>query len=268
MQRDVIIETERVGAEEERRLVGVLAEQDPSWGSMMYGVADGWAILSGPGLFVNQAMAAGLTQPVSEDDVDHVVEHATELGVTPAFELCDATRPEVVACLRNRGWQPDQGRSVLVHDLTSLPDPQTRIDVSLVTEGELALWQASSAAGWGHTSERGIAANDAVGAAAFVSDDPGLLLAKDPVDKRPLACAALRMTDGVATLGGMSTRPEERRRGAQAALVGWRLRYAADHGCRYAVSMTQPGSDSERNLQRMGFAPAYTKTLWSAPAGD
>lgn len=79
----------------------------------------------------------------------------------------------------------------------------------------MPIWQGASAAGWGHTFALAMAANDAVAAAVSVADDPGLLLACDGADGRSLACATLRMNNGVATLCGMSTRPEERGRGAR-----------------------------------------------------
>ncbi len=265
MDLDQIIEIERIGVEEERRVVETIAATEPSWRSMTFTVADGWALLSGAGLFVNQCMAAGLTEPLTSNDLEHVAQHAAEVGVPAAFELCDATRSDVVALLEAEGWQRDGQRLVLLHPLEALPAPIPGVDIALVSESELAIWQATSAAGWGHTEPRAVAANNTMAAAAFVADDPGLLLARDPADGRPLGCAALRISEGIATLGGMSTRPDERRRGVQSGLIEWRLRAAVDRGCRYAVSMTQPGSDSERNLRRAGFTPAYTKTNWVKP---
>ena len=38
-----------------------------------------------------------------------------------------------------------------------------------------------------------------------------------------------------------------------------RLRMAAKAGCKIAVVMTQPGSGSQRNMERQGFRVAYTK---------
>jgi predicted acetyltransferase len=60
-------------------------------------------------------------------------------------------------------------------------------------------------------------------------------------------------------LFGASTKPEFRRRGVQAAMTFERLRMAAKAGCKIAVVMTQPGSGSQRNMERQGFRVAYTK---------
>ena len=262
MRSAEVVELERLEAEAQRHLVSVLARQDPSWGSTTFGVADGWAVLAGPGLFVNQVMAAGLTEPITHDDIDVVVDRATQVGVTPAFEFCDATRTDAVTALRERSWLPNDNQIVMAHGLGSIPEAIPGIDIAFIGEAELPIWQLSSAVGWGLTSAAAQAANDAFSAAAFETDRPGLLLARDSLDGRPLACATLRISHGVAVLGGMSTRPEERRRGAHAALISWRLRYAEEHDCRYAISLARRGGDSARNLLRFGFTPAYTKTVW------
>jgi GNAT superfamily N-acetyltransferase len=58
---------------------------------------------------------------------------------------------------------------------------------------------------------------------------------------------------GVAGLFGASTLPAFRSRGVQSALLDARLAWASAHGCDLAVSLTQPGSISHRNIERRGF---------------
>ena len=118
-----IIEIEQVSAVDERRVVSVIATRDPSWGSTAFDVADGVAVLAGAGLYVNQVIGAGLTQPLEANDVDHLEEHAAEVGVPASFELCERTRPDAVELLRSRGYRPDSERVVVVHDLESPPAP-------------------------------------------------------------------------------------------------------------------------------------------------
>jgi GNAT superfamily N-acetyltransferase len=68
---------------------------------------------------------------------------------------------------------------------------------------------------------------------------------------------------GVGGLFGASTLPAFRRRGVQAALLAERLRWAQTLGCDLAASIAQPGSASQRNLERAGFRVAYTRTKLS-----
>jgi GNAT superfamily N-acetyltransferase len=74
----------------------------------------------------------------------------------------------------------------------------------------------------------------------------------------------------IAALFGAATLPEFRGRGVQGALIARRLREAALAGCEYAVVSTQPGSGSQRNMERRGFRMAYTKVVmtrtWQDPS--
>ena len=75
------------------------------------------------------------------------------------------------------------------------------------------------------------------------------------------AAGALFREAGIAALYGTATLPEFRRRGVQSALIARRLHEAALAGCEYAVVSTQPGSGSQRNMERRGFRVAYTKIV-------
>ena len=74
--------------------------------------------------------------------------------------------------------------------------------------------------------------------------------------------AALSSRDGVALLGGAATHPIHRRRGVQHALLTTRLAAARQNGCEVAVVTTQPGSQSQHNVQRCGFSLLYARAVW------
>jgi ribosomal protein S18 acetylase RimI-like enzyme len=64
---------------------------------------------------------------------------------------------------------------------------------------------------------------------------------------------------GIFAVCGAGTAVEFRRRGLQTALLHARLAAAAQAGCEYAVVVTQGGSASQRNCERIGFRVAYSK---------
>lgn len=72
---------------------------------------------------------------------------------------------------------------------------------------------------------------------------------------------AVRLCDGIAQLCGSATLPALRRRGVQSALLRCRLLSAAQAGCDVAVITTQPGSRSQQNAQRQGFALLYSRAI-------
>jgi hypothetical protein len=45
-------------------------------------------------------------------------------------------------------------------------------------------------------------------------------------------------------------------------LLRHRLAFAAHRGIELAMVVAQPGSASQRNAERQGFRPAYTRVKW------
>lgn len=80
------------------------------------------------------------------------------------------------------------------------------------------------------------------------------------VDQQPAAVAALIRHKGIAYLGTMATIPAMRGRGCQAALLQQRLFDTAD--CDLVMTVTQPGTVSDRNVRRAGFQLAYAGVYW------
>jgi GNAT superfamily N-acetyltransferase len=78
--------------------------------------------------------------------------------------------------------------------------------------------------------------------------------------------ASVRVHDGVAILCGAATLPAHRRRGVQTALLATRLEEAGRSGCDLAVVTTQPGSKSQENVEKQGFALLYARAVLVRPA--
>jgi len=255
----LVVRLERVGAANDVAHARALADLEPAWGSDVFPVGDGWAVLAGPGQFVNRVCAAGLTAPVPRSAIDELEARAAAVGVPPAFDLTHLTDADLVGELERRTYAADGSVTVLAMPLdrraTSEP---TGVVVESVDSAGVPLWQELSAAGWGHATPQRRRANDSYAAAAAAAGQV-LLVARDATDGRPIGCAVLIVRDGVATLGGMSTLPAERRRGVQTALVAQRLTLAVAAGCDVATTQAVTGGDSERNLMRLGFTPTHRK---------
>ena len=243
-----------------------LSRLDRSWGTETLALAGGHLVLTGPGLYVNRAIAVGIDQPLRAADVGLVVERSAAVGVPPAVVVTPATRADSLDVLDQHGFSHDASADVTVHvmRLGDVPDASgpDGIRVVPVSQRSLEEWQAVSSLGWGHDTDAARRAADAFARAAHVVDGDGLVLALDATDHRPLGCASLTIHAEVATLGGMSTIPAERGRGVQGALIIHRLRVAREAGCTIATTATVAGGPSERNVQRYGFRPAYVRRLF------
>ena len=81
------------------------------------------------------------------------------------------------------------------------------------------------------------------------------------VEGRTAACGAglVIPEHRIFAVCGAGTLAEFRGRGLQTALLRARLAAAAEAGCEYAVVVTQGGTASQRNCERLGFRVAYSK---------
>jgi GNAT superfamily N-acetyltransferase len=238
-----------------------LARIDPSWASESFELAGGRVVLCGSGMYVNRALAVGLDGPLTGADLDRVEQRSAAVGVPAAVEVTPATDPSVPSFLIERGYHSDETTTALRRSLDEVDgDPAGSIVIRPANTELLATWQATSALGWGHEDPAAHRASDVFARVAAAIDGDGLILASDAIDGRPIGCASLTIRHGVATLGGMSTLPTERRRGVQAELIRYRLESARSQGCELATTTAATGGASERNLIRHGFEPWFTIT--------
>ncbi len=63
----------------------------------------------------------------------------------------------------------------------------------------------------------------------------------------------------IFALCGAGTLAEYRGRGLQTALLRARMAAAVEAGCEFAAVVTQGGTTSQRNAERLGFRVAYSK---------
>jgi GNAT superfamily N-acetyltransferase len=140
------------------------------------------------------------------------------------------------------------------------------IEVRESGDQEFDAWFQAVAAGVAHPDEQGIPAHevfprDVIERAERDFDAAGVVRYVGLRDGVIAGGASLHMAEGVAQLAGAATVPEHRRQGVHSALLGARLADAADAGCDIAVVVTQPGSTSQRNVQRRGFDLLYARAV-------
>jgi GNAT superfamily N-acetyltransferase len=83
------------------------------------------------------------------------------------------------------------------------------------------------------------------------------------LDGASAAYGALYVAGTVGVCAAAATLPEWRGRGLQTALLRRRIADAAAAGCDLIVVQASPGSGSQRNVQRLGLALAYTRATWT-----
>lgn len=84
------------------------------------------------------------------------------------------------------------------------------------------------------------------------------------VNGEAAAHGALYVRERVGACAFGATKEQFRGRGCQPALLRQRITDAAASRCDLIISTANPGSISQRNMERVGFRLAYTKAIWTA----
>lgn len=82
------------------------------------------------------------------------------------------------------------------------------------------------------------------------------------LNNEPAAASTLYLNGDVARLGGMGTLFNFRGNGFQNLMIRHRVQLALNEGCKYIFSDTQPGNNSQKNLERNGFKLAYSRIIF------
>jgi GNAT superfamily N-acetyltransferase len=200
---------------------------------------------------------------VANTDLDEIEMFFKDRGAPVFHEVSSLAGLELVALLNERGYHPMELSSVMYRPIrggidSSLPRNET-IRVRVIAEHEGELWAQTTVKGWSHLPELSEYLLE-LGPISVQREDAVSFLAE--LDGQAVAAGALSICGGVALFAGACTIPEARKRGAQLALLDYRLRYAAERGCDIAMICAQPGSASQRNAERHGFRIAYTRIKW------
>jgi GNAT superfamily N-acetyltransferase len=252
---------ERAEGHASTQFVETRARVAPESGAQWIEVAGAYAMFDGPESPITQTFGLGLFEPARAEDLDTIEAFFETLGAPVFHEVSPLADRVLFGMLSERRYRPVEFTSVMFLPLEGRPAavPATRVRVRITGPDEAELWARTAANGWREAAEYAhlileLARVTAAGADAlsFVAE----------LDGRAIATGALSIHEGVALLAGASTVPEERKQGAQRALLEARLSHAAACGCDLAMMCAEPGSASQRNAERQGFRIAYTRIKW------
>ena len=242
----------------------------PEWGAEAIALGSGhavWGSLRGAPN-VSRVFALGLEGAVDAADLTRAEELYAGHGDRTRVSTSPWTHASLFDLLAHRGYRVIAHDNVLARVLDDVPQsaPAAGVSVARVAQepAEVSAWGRVVRQGFGmDLDDERYASADRV----FEVSRTGTLFVA-AVDGVPAGGSALDLRDGMATLFATSTVAALRRRGVHGALIAARLAYARAQGADLAVVLTDPGSDSQRNLAtNHGFRVGYTSGLFESPAG-
>ena len=242
------------------RCYEAVAKHLPERPSAMIEVGGGVAPFVGKGLSLSRAVGLGMRGPVTDADLDALEDFYRQRGVDADLAVAPYADRTLFEGLGRRGFRLVQLDTLLAQRL----DPEARfatpaegITVRVAAPGEGPAWVRASLEGYSGSDSEVPAGMAETFEAAFHVPTSTYFFAV--IDGAIAGTAGVNFHAGTAGLFGASTLPGTRGRGVQAALVHARLAAAQIAGCDLAVARTSPGSPSQRNLERLGFRPMYSR---------
>lgn len=245
-----------------RRIERAEAEQlartgDPGTGGAIE-VAGGLAVSKGPGSPFSAALCVGLTGAVTPAELDRIEAHLGGGGGAIRIEIAAPADASLRAELARRGYRIERFHRIWSRAPAPLPEAPARVEVRRIRPDEEVSWAETFAVAYfgrmpqyASMIEGLLAMPRADGNVAFGAFEGGALAG--------VALASAHR--GVATLSGAGVLPERRGRGIQLSLVRARLAWAQEGGCNLAASATEPGTASQRTLEKAGFRCAYPRAV-------
>jgi ribosomal protein S18 acetylase RimI-like enzyme len=233
------------------------------------------AVYGGPGQPFNKVAGLGFA-PLEESAVADLEAIYDARSAEIRVEQSSLADPAVAAMLVRRGYTLAGYENVLGLALTpALVSAWARegesargAGIEIAPADDVAVWIRTATQGFLHPDVfDGPPPTESFGADAMeqifrdFSGAEGFVLSLARLHGEIAGSGALRIVDGLAQLAGASTLPAHRRRGVQSALLRARLVAAAAAGCDLAVVTTEPGSRSQMNVQRAGFALLYVRAI-------
>jgi len=232
----------------------------PEIGAAEEEICGGHMIFAGLGSPIGRATGTGLDRPFTTDDLDRIEQFYREHRAPSQVDLTPMHEPTMFEMFKQRGYAIAELNNVLYRKLDAeekFPPAPAGCEIrrSRLEEAEITGTIVES---------------------AFFPDGPpeafrGLI---KPLYQMEHALAFAASIDGklvacgtgliipehrVFALCGAGTLAEYRRRGLQTALLRTRMAAATEQECEYAVVVTQGGTTSQRNAERLGFRVAYSK---------
>jgi len=243
-----------------------IERRSPDRGVVVARLGGGVGVFSGHSPF-DKVIGVGF-EPLELAELERFEQAVAGRAGRVQVELATLADPALASTLTSRGYALCGFENVLGHAVDPAIAGADDDSVAEIASAEGAAWIATVTAGFlepdpadGPAPHESFAGDAVEAALRAMEDVTGYRRLFARIAGEVAGGASMRIHDGIAQLTGASTRAAYRRRGVQSALLRVRLAIAARAGCELAVVTTQPGSRSQQNAMRAGFALLYARAI-------
>jgi GNAT superfamily N-acetyltransferase len=239
----------------------LFAQLHPEIGAAAEGICGGHMIFAGLGSPIGRAVGLGFDRVITPDDIDQLEAFYRSHEAPSQIDLCPVHEPSILELFKQRGYSAAELNNVLWRRLRrdeQFAAAPRGIDVRRGKSEEAEIFADIVARSF---HEQGEIPTGFHAMLAPLYQVPGAIVFVASVGQTPVGAGAglIIPEHKLVALFGAGTLHEHRGKGIQTALLNARLKLAAEAGCEIAVIVTQGGSVSQRNCERLGFRVAYSK---------
>jgi GNAT superfamily N-acetyltransferase len=248
-------------------LAPLYQQQRPEIGAASEPICGGHMIFAGLGSPVGRAVGLGLDRPLTAEDLDRVEGFYRSHHAPSQVDLTPVHEPAVFEMFKKRGYGIAELNNVLWRPLRpdeSFPGAPPGVELRAGRPEEADSFADIVAPSFHETVQPPEGFHQMLaplfqipGVISFVASVNGVMAG--------VGAGLMIPEHHIVALFGAGTVPEFRRRGIQTAVLGVRLKLAAEAGCELAVVVTQGATVSQRNSERVGFRVAYSKVTVIKP---
>ncbi|HUA08433.1 MAG TPA: hypothetical protein VMA98_04105 [Candidatus Acidoferrales bacterium] len=234
-------------------------ERFPALHPATVAIGGGIAAYTGIGSPISEALGIGLWERAGHEEALAVTEFYRSRGAQPRVRLSPYADADFVHALVALGYVPLEYENPLAADLLAIG---ARRDPRVVEMRDSREWSLATGTAFldGKPCDE---SNLIVG--LMICTQPQVTALEIRENGAIIASGCMDVTGDLAGFFGAGTAPAYRNRGLQSALIADRAARAIERGAKIGRVTTRPGSISEQNFRRIGFAVLYTRTLWGIP---
>ncbi|MGA7380855.1 MAG: GNAT family N-acetyltransferase [Terriglobales bacterium] len=235
-------------------------KRKPEIGAAVEPICGGHMIFAGLNSPIGRTVGMGFDGSATAADLDRMEQFYRSHNAPSQIDVCPLTDPPLSEMLKQRAYVMAELNNVLFRRLEKEDQPTAPAGAT-IRQGHAEEAEAFAAIVVRSFFPDGGEPEGFAEMIAPIYQAEGAILFVAEIGSQTVACAAglIIPERRIVALFGAGTLPEFRRRGLQTALLRRRMQAAQTAGCEYAVIVTQGGTTSMRNAQRLGFQVAYSK---------
>jgi GNAT superfamily N-acetyltransferase len=237
----------------------------PKWDSAWESFGGGHLVFVAKGAPVGRAHGLGFAGKVTVEDIQHVERFYFERKTSAQVDVCPYADPSLFEALNQRGFQVAEFNQTLARWISPTEPLGARVggvEIRGIRKEEAQEWSTLPARVF--FKDKWQQFMDFF--RPWARPDNALTLAAIVNGRMVATASGLIIPEcKLAAFFGAATLPEFQGRGIQSAFMQQRLKIAQQAGCDLALTLTLPGTTSQRNVERAGFRVAYTKVVVSKP---